>query len=220
VGFLIPLLFVQRGIIYNNIQFMQYFLLIFGFYAAVSIYKILRFWRNLIIKTIIIIVLVLLSCPTVIGNLVEFYGRPPLAMVSNAQLQALKYLQQYSDKEAVVLAVSFNKYLNTKYQTQPWPIYAWYSTSYIPALASRRTYLSAEEQALITDYPVESRQKKIIDFFAQNDFEQNRKFLKEAGISYIYINKDELEKPLKRAENNLDVFFENSEVVIYQVNKD
>ncbi|KKQ18488.1 MAG: hypothetical protein US31_C0004G0050 [Berkelbacteria bacterium GW2011_GWA1_36_9] len=218
-GFLIPLFFVQKGIIYNNIQFMQYFLLIFGFYGAISTYKLLLFIKNRYLQVLVIIFLIFLSIPTVIGNLVEFYSRPPLAKISLGELQALEYLKQNSNPFDKVLAAPFNKYLNSKYKLQPWPIYAWYSTPYIPAIAGRWTYLSAEEQALITGYPMEARLEKLKKFFEQSDFVQNRQFLKEENIAYLYINRDELEKPLDMGENNLKPFFENNEVMIFKVRK-
>ena len=79
--------------------------------------------------------------------------------------------------------------------------------------------LSAEEQALITGYPMEARLEKLKKFFEQSDFVQNRQFLKEENIAYLYINRDELEKPLDMGENNLKPFFENNEVMIFKVRK-
>lgn len=215
-GFLIPMFFVQRGIIYNNIQFMQYFLLIFGFYAAIATYKFISGVKNGIFKILIMVVIIALSIPTVVGNLVEFYGKPPLSKITKEELLALDYLKSNSSSKDIILTMPFNKYLYTKYPTQPWPNYAWYSTAYIPALASRTTYLSSEEQALITNYPMKERLEKMKTFFDRGDVEFNKKFLAEKNISYIYLNKDEVEKPFVVEGLPLEVFFENNKVIIYQ----
>lgn len=215
-GFLIPMFFVQRGIIYNNIQFMQYFLLIFGFYAAIATYKFLTGTKNRFLRILIVVVIVGLSVPTVVGNLVEFYGKPPLSKVTKEELVALDYLRNHSDSEDIILTMPFNKYLYTKFPKQPWPNYAWYSTAYIPALTSRLTYLSSEEQALITNYPMKERLEKMKTFFDNGNVEFNKIFLIDEGISFIYLNKDEVERVFSVEELPLEVFFENNKVIIYK----
>lgn len=217
-GFVIPILFVQKGIIYNNIQFMQYFLFIMGFYGAITIFRLIGFFKNMWIKILIVIVVAVLSLPTVIGNLNEFYGigRTPLAKISNQDLEALRYLKEHSNQEAIILTTPFNRNLKDKFSYQPKPIYVWYSTAYIPALTGRRMYLTDEEQALITGYQIENRIIRMKKFFQQNDFSFNRTFLKDAKIDYIYITKNELES-LDIQKNGLSIFFENNEIVIYKV---
>lgn len=218
-GFIIPMLFVQRGLIYNNIQFMQYFLLIAGFYGAITIYKLLIFARKRAIQIIIMILIFILSMPTVIGNFIEFYGPKagPLAVVSNSEIDALRYLKDHSSSKDVILSYPFNKYLKVRFETQPIPIYAWYDTPYIPALTGRNSYL-VSEQIFLLDYPnTKQRQENIIKFFKQEDFSWNKQFLKEAGINYIYLNKPEMKVPLNLNQNNLSLFYENNEVLIYKV---
>ena len=220
-GLIIPLLFVQKGLIYNNIQFMQYFLFIFGFFGAVSTYRILTFFESKIIKVIIVGFLISLSIPTVVGNLVEFYGpnTTPLAKITNMELAALNFLKENSPEDAIILNLPFNQYLKDKFKYQPRPIYAWYDTPYISALTGRSSYLASEHVTLLfypgTDQRLENKRK----FFEQSDFSWNREFLKRANISFIYIAKSELEKPLSVEENGLEGFFENDEVVIYRVKK-
>lgn len=217
-GILMVTFFVQKGLIYNNIQFIQYSLLIMGFYAAVTTYRLLLLFKRKIFKVGILVIIVLLSLPTVIGNLNEFYGpgRKPLALISNQQLEALNFLKAASSEDDVILTVPFNKYLKDRFDTEPRPIQAWYSTPYVSALTGRPTYLVAEEQALITGYPFEERLEKMKKFFAQQDFEANKRFLREEGIKYIYVTKIELDKLLSAEENNLKVIFENDEVIIYE----
>lgn len=218
-GLLMVIFFVQKGLVFNNIQFVQYFLLIVGFYGAIMVYNMMSFFKNRWLKFCLLTAVIIFSIPTVIGNLNEFYGRDrgALAEISNQDIEALQYLKTNSSKGAVILTMPFNKYLKDKFPSQPRPIYAWYSTAYIPALTGRSVYLTSEEQALITGYPIEERLSKMQRFFEQKDLSFNRKFLKDANISLIYIAKKEIEKPLDIQQNNLAVFFENDEVIIYMV---
>ncbi len=218
-GLIVPLLFVQKGLIYNNIQFMQYFMFIFGFFGAISVYKILIYVKNKPLRIIIIGLIIIFSVPTVIGNLVELYGfgRSPLAKITNTELLALKYLKDNSYADEIILTVPFNPNLKDMYKSQPIPIYAWYDTSYVSALAGKGSYLASEHVRLLfypsTDERIENKKK----FFEQSDFSWNRQFLKNERINYIYAAKDELIKPLDTDKNNLKIFFENNAVIIYKV---
>lgn len=218
-GLIIPLLFVQKGLIYNNIAFMQYFLLIFGFYGAIAAYKLLLKIRSKYLKIVVLSIFIFFSVPTVLGNLVDFYGvngqKPALAKISNSEIVALNYLRTNSAGNAVILSLPFDKNAGAKYGPQPWPIYAWYSTAYISALSSRRTYLTSEEQALITGYNIQDRLDNMHRFFSGDDPAWNQKFLSDNNISYIYLTK--AEKDSLPMQNYLSLFFENNEVVIYKV---
>lgn len=218
-GFIVPMLFVQKGIIYNNIQFMQYFLLITGFFAASTMAAVFSRIHNKVIKTAIFILLFVFSAPTVIGNLVEFYGpgTTPLAVITTPELDALSYLRDHSQPEDVILNLYFNGNLRYKFTDQPRPIYAWYSTGYITALTARPTFLSSEEQVMITGYPFEQRRDQVKKFFSQKDIAWNKKFLDDNAIKFIYLPKQEPETPFDPEKDNLRLLYNNSEVNIYAV---
>jgi len=95
------------------------------------------------------------------------------------------------------------------------------------------TFLSAEEQVEITGYPKDARLAKVVKFFSQKDQTADQQFLRDNNISFIYLPKEEMreiwyknlgdyskvpKEPLDEQHNNLKKFFENSEVVIYEVN--
>ena len=113
----------------------------------------------------------------------------------------------------------FNKYLKDKFDKQPRPIYAWYDTPYVSALSARASYLASEHVTLLNYPETAKRQENKEKFFSQSDFSWNRKFLEEEKIDYIYLAKREMEKPVNKEENNLDIFFENGEIIIFKVNK-
>ncbi len=218
-GLIMPMLFVQKGLIYNNIQFMQYFLFIFGFYGAISTYKILTCVKNKFARLVIIGFIIVLSVPTVIGNLVELYGpgRSPLAKITSSELIALKYLKDNSYTEGVILTAPFNPNLKDKFKSPPIPISAWYDTPYVSALTGRNSYLASEHVTLLFYPSTDERIKNKKFFFEQSDFSWNRQFLKNEKINYIYATKDELVKLLDIDKNNLEIFFENNTAIIYKV---
>lgn len=218
-SFIIPMLFLQKGIVYNSVQFMQYFLLFFGFYAAITTVKLIDIPKNKSLKIILATVIIFLSVPTVIGNLVEFYGpgQKPLAKISNQELEALDYLRHNTSLNDVILNLPFNKYLKDKYPTQPRPIYAWYSTAYISALTSRTSYLACEDMVDQLSLPLKEKLSKIDSFINSTDLQKNKEFLKKEGINYFYLSKSELDSKFDYQIHSLDQVFENNEVVIYKV---
>lgn len=222
-AFLIPLLFVQKGLAYNNIQFLGYFILFLGFFAASTTYTLLKKVSSYVVRFFVVMTIVIFATPTVIGNLLEFYGpgSTPNAKISRQELEALYYLKDHTDPRSVVLNAPFQQYRLDK-GDKPVPIYAWYSTSYIAATSLRTTYLSDEEQAITTGYPAEERLNNMHKFFSQKDLVWNQNFLKMNKINYIYLPKKEVQTIdinllLDEKGNQIRKFYENNEVIIYEV---
>jgi hypothetical protein len=218
VGFLVPMLFLQKGIVYNSIQFMQYVLLITGFYAAIFTYHFLKKIKPVVPKHLVALVLIALSIPTVIGNFVEFYGGPPNAKISNDELSALSYLKDNSNPGDIILTPPFDVNAKYGYRRNPLPIYAWTGTAYIASLAGRPTYLSCEDMLRQTGYDVDSRLSEENNFFSQKDFSFNRNFLSEKDIAYVYVSTPG-KYQIQEEENSLTKVFSNNEVNIYKVEK-
>lgn len=216
-GLLVPLFFVQKGVAFNSIQFMQYFLLIFGFYAAAGVYQTLIPLKSKPLKSILLVLIIILSVPTVIGNLLELYGqgKTSISVISNEELSGLNFLKENSNLSDIVLTMPYEYFPKKQFFSLPKPIYVWYPTSYVSAVSSRRTYLTAEEMATQTGFPVSERLGAVKDFFKQKDSEANKKFLRENKIKYIYLIKNEIVNSLDT--NNLDIYYENNEVLIFKV---
>lgn len=216
-GFVIPMIFLQKGIVYNSIQFMQYTLLITGFYGAIFTYSALKKTKSRVLKFLFVFVLIALSIPTVIGNFVEFYGGPANAVISNNELSALKFLKDNSKASDVILTPPFDGNAKYGYKTNPLPIYAWTGTAYVSSLTDRATFLSCEEMLRQTGYNVDLRLNQEKKFFSQKDFISNRNFLKENKIAYIYVPTPR-KYSLQEEDNGLTKIFSNNEVSIYKVN--
>lgn len=219
-GFLMPIFFVQKGVTYNLIQFMQYFLLLFGFLAAISLYQFLNLFKNKALKILIFLLFFSLSVPTVIGNLVEFYGKNPLAMVSNQEVEALAFLKKNSTDQDVILTKPFCPYSKDLYKSQPWPIYAWDSTGYVSAYTGRQTYYTDEGQMRILGIKgTDERLKMMNDFFDPKvSLNQKSDFLKSEQISFVYLRNEEADKQTREIFDklNLKEIFANSEVIIWK----
>jgi hypothetical protein len=217
-GLIVVLLFVQRGIAYNLIQFMQYFILIFGFFSAAFVATVLSKIKSKFLKFILAGLLILVSAPTVIGNLKEFYGpkRTPLAKVGSNELAALNYLKINTPDDAVILTYPFDYENRWDYKAQPWPISIWYDTAYVSAIASRRTFLSNEGQVDILGIPFSGRHLDVQKYFKEGNATFNNQFIKDNGIGYVYVFKAKLKKPLDEKVLGLGKFYENDEVIIYK----
>lgn len=218
-GFIMPLLFIQKGVTYNLIQFMQYFLLIFGFFAAISLYDLLQSFKEKRKKYLILAIFIAFSIPTVIGNLVSFYGKNPLAIITYEEIEALNFLKNNSQENDVFLTKPFNPYSRGLYEHQPWPIYAWESTAYVSAYTSRPSYYTDEGQVRIFGINTEERLEAMNDFFdPEQPLEDKQSFLKEERIKFIYLRTEEADEEQRKvlSQLNLNQIFENKEVVIYQ----
>lgn len=214
-------LFVQKGITFNLIQFMQIYFHFLAFYAGFSVYLVLKAIKSQKFKYIIAISFIALTIPTSIGNLFEFYGSPPNAIISNNEIEALSWIKTNTPKNSLILTKPFQGNSQYLYNNHPYPIYAWYSTPYVSIFSDRKVYLSGEEQLEITGYNYLPEREKLNKFFYEDNFPYNKKLLNELNIDYIYLHKDELQIPdrfrLEEVENNIKLVFENNDSLIYKV---
>jgi len=211
---ILPLLFLQKGVASNTIQFLQYFLLVFGIYAAITIAKLQGRIKNNFLKVSFIIVVIIFSIPTQIGVLYDFYHKPPIAKITMEEIQALNYLKEKTDKNSVVLTPPFNKNYSAQ-MTTPF-IWAWFDTSYVSSFSQRRTFIADLEQVDIMGYDYKERlniQKVIFESNQQNRISGE---LKNNKISYIYFPKKL--KPASYPLINSTQVFNNNQIEIWKVN--
>lgn len=214
ISFLLPILFLQKGVATNTIQFLQYFLLLFGFLAALTVANILKRIKSKFVVILVGFTIILLSVPTQLSLIISFYNRLPFAKVSANELSALKFLKDNITHESIVLTAPYNKYLDLH---DPIPnIWDWSDTAYVSALTGKRVYLADTEQVTILGYDLSSRLKFQEEIFAQADPTMFTRKLKENRIDYIYFP-----KPLKPAveldKSGLKKVYSNDVVEIWQV---
>lgn len=210
-----PLLFLQKGVASNTSQFLQYFILLFGILAGIGTAKLTSRFK------ILIPIIFILMIPTQINLLKNFYiadgysFRPAFAKINSYELQALEFIKNNTDTNAVILTPPYNQYLDQKQITPN--IWDWFDTSYVAAFTSRRTYFDDYEQVDIMGYDFKERLaiKKII--FENED--QNK--VKEAIIStkadLLYFPKI-LSPKVNLEKLGFIKFFENQEIEVWKTN--
>ncbi len=213
-SFLMPVFFLQKGVAWNSIQFNQYFLLFFGFWAAFSVSDLASFYKNTKVRLIFALLIIILAIPTQLGLLWQFYSNLPLSKVSNSELAALNFLK--SQKSGIVLTAPFNQYERDKYKTPPIPIYAWSDTGYISAFSSKETLISDQEQVNIMGYKVDRLLEDRKKAFESPDDVNMNEFLKKYKIDYIYLSWDQ-KFATDPALINADIIFQNNEAKVFKV---
>lgn len=189
IAFIMPMLFLQKGVAGNTIQFLHYFLLLMGIMAAITISNLLSKIKSPITKILLIIFIIILSVPTQIGLLMEFYTRKPVAKIEKNELDALNYIKNNSDKNSIILTPPLNKHIPRNEPTLP--IWAWFDTAYVSAFSARRTYLADSEQVDIMGYDLNARHNIIQEIFINIDNPRNlEKAIKDLHINYLYFPKE------------------------------
>ena len=221
ISLIAPLLFLQKGVASNTIQFLQYFLILFGVLAALAITHIQNSIRSGILKILFIFIVIIFSIPTQLGLLYDFYHKPPLAKITSGEIQALDFLKANSNINSIILTPPYSKYLNLKMATPD--IWTWSDTSYVSAFTQRRTYLTDTEQVDIMGYNYQERLEFQKLIFESDETEKTDKFflvqieqkLKLNKIDYIYFPKR------LRPKINLSIFgskiFDNSQIEIWRI---
>lgn len=219
-GIIFPLLFLQKGIASNTIQFIQYSLLISGIFLALWIDKMMTKYSRKVVLYVFLLIILLLSVPTVIGNYVEFYSNGAMTVVSNEEMAALNYLKSVTTKNDIILTPPFDKYILGSDNKRPYPVSSWFSTAYVSALTGRLTYFSCEEMLRQMQYPLDQR----IDFAngifsaSHNSDIANAEKIKQEKITYFYLPKIYFDKAKSFIEASyLEKVYENREVLIYRV---
>lgn len=185
-SFLLPVLFVQKGVAWNVIQYNQYFLLFFGFLAAVSTSILVARIKSFLVKFFLSLIIIVLAVPTQIGLLWQFYSNQPLSKVTFEEVKALEFLRENSNETSIILTAPFNKYERDKYYP-PVPIYSWYDTGYISAFSGRRTWAADQEQVDIMGYKADDLFEERKFVFKDESAENVNMFLGKYKIDYVYL---------------------------------
>ncbi len=209
-GVTIPMFFLQKGTPWNTIQFLYYALFFSNIMTGIAVSMLIK-KRSYRIKWIVGVIIVLLTIPTTVSSLWYHYipSRPP-AMVSHAELDALKYLSQ--NPIGVVLTYP---YTSTDFNA-PVPLSRYVSTAYVSAFSKQPVYLEDEVNLTITGYTWDIRRAEVLSFYKSSDQNAVREFLAEKHIAYVYWLKGQ-RALLGESQLGLERIYENSEVDIYKV---
>src|SRR3989344_2263309 len=213
ISFAFPIFFLQKGVASNTIQFFQYVLLLLGIAAGISTAKLLDKIRSNFLKIIIATLIVIISVPTQVSLIYNFYNRAPFTKITSIEFEALNFLKDKTDSSSVILTPPYNKYLDLKKDIPD--IWDWFDTSYVAAFSKRRTYLADTEQVDIMGYNLKER-LDFQDLVFYKDIEELDKKLKEKGISYLYFP-TAIKPKIDLDKTSLQKIFSNSQIEIWQV---
>lgn len=184
ISVMLPMLFVQRAVTANTIQFLQYFLIIMGVLSGIALASFLSLFRNNLIKLLIVMFILILAVPTQIGLIYSFYKRPAFTQIEKSELQALQFIKDNSPEDNIILTPPYERYKRITAPTPP--IWAWFDTSYVTAMSNRRSYFADFEQVDIMGYDYKKRQQTQRELFATNNKNHFKTLLQGAEINLIY----------------------------------
>lgn len=209
LSFILPLLFLQKGVASNTSQFLQYFVLLFGILAGITTSQITSRFKFLIP------VIIILMITTQVGLLHEFYSRAAFAKISSQELEALKFVKENTSESDVILTPPYNQYLDLKDGTPN--IWDWFDTSYISAFTSRKTYMDDYEQNDIMGYDYKPRFEIKKTIFESKDADIVKKSLSQTNANILYFPK--AEKPTVNPDDlGLTKIFENTTTEVWKAN--
>lgn len=205
---IIPVLFIQNGTAWNTIQFMYYGLFLSNILLAYYLVK----RHNLILITIIFITTIFANIDTLIWST----GNPAPAAIPLAEKKALDYLKNQPGN--VVLTYPYNPYIKSKFNKTPLPLYAYETTAYVSAYSHKYTYIEDEMNLNISGYDYSFRLQESTKFFNLTSIFEDRGFLINNLIDYIYIA-NIYDQPFYPDLTNLGItkIYEKDNVLIYKV---
>lgn len=205
---LIPLFFIQSGTSWNTIQFLYYAIFLANIPLTIYLAK-----KNIIIAIIIITVQLL----PLFASFPQYLGKNPPAYIPNDELICLKYLKNQS--RSIVLTYPYDPYIIDKSIT-PVPLYAYATTSYVSAFSGQITYLEDEMNLGNSGYNWQSRRHDSEKFFKQENEFQDRGFLLNNKIDYIYLTGPQISKAkLNTKSLDLKTVYQNDSCQIFKVIK-
>lgn len=218
-GGIIPMFFLQKGTPWNTIQFFYYSLFFSGILAGISLSGILSKIKSHATYYILLSTVIVLTIPTTIITLKDVYipNRPP-AMLSNSELDALRFLSE--QPAGVVLTFPFDSIKAKEAETNPpRPLYLYESSAYVSAFSKKPVFFEDEVNLDITNYNWRERREKVEGWYKEKDQSRSRDFLKKNNISYIYWLKGQ-RGFLGEDQLGLKRIYKNNEVDIFEVNLD
>lgn len=224
ISILIPLFFIQSGKVFEIIQMAWYFLFFVSLFAAFGFYKVFSFSYSKILKTILLMIILVLTLPSAYDNFrVYFFSLDSSRMnLSSSYFKAMQFLESKGDYEQTIIEIPEKNVSATQDH-----LIRWYrlSTPAIVSFGNKRSYLS-NEYIDFSGIDYKSRVefvRKIIVFnnlpmdnsLGQINFQNEiKQGLKDNKIVFIYSP-----YPLLSFENMnfISKVYENTAATIYRV---
>lgn len=199
---LLSILFTQRGVWWNTVQFLYVSLFLAGILAAEGIDKLIT--TKKVSAYILSLVLILLTIPTNLDVVHTFARFPGTAYIADDEIQGLQKLR--SMPAGVILTPLFAP--RAQIGSVP-ELSHTYDTAYISAYTGKQTYLSDLIQLELTNVDYTNRQAKLARFDCQ--------ILEEVKYLYEYKNLPYANQ-FSNCGRRQDMIFEDKTITVYQIN--
>ncbi len=213
ISLILPLIFLQKGVASNTSQFLQYFVLLTGILAGITMAKVIKLVKFPVFQILITTMLIAAMVPTQVGLLHDFYSRPAFAKVSAAEIRALNYIKDNAPKDAVILTPPYNQYPNLGGATPN--IWGWFDTGYVSAFSARITYFDDHEQVDIMGYEWRGRLAIKESLFKEKNPNVFMEKFNETNSQILYFPKA-LRPAVDLTKTGLTKIYENSEVEVWK----
>jgi hypothetical protein len=192
LGLILPLLFIQKGTAWNTIQFFYYSVFSLGILTILFLDKLLATKRK-ILAYLLGLLLFISLLPGVFQTTDEYLQNINNSIVSKNMMDASLFLKNQED--GVVLV-------------DP----SYFSNSLISAFSGKQLFFADETQLSALSVEYNDRKKSVEDFFSNTLVDEQTNFLKNNKIKYIFASRNKLDKII-----NIEVIYQNEEVVLYKI---
>ena len=204
----IPLFFIQSGTSWNTIQFLYYSIFLLNIPFTYYLSK-----TNIFITSFIILIQLL----PLFASFPQYIGKVPPSYISNSEIRCLEFLK--NQPKSIILTYPYDAYIKDKLSA-PIPLYAYTTTSYVSAYTKQLTYLEDEMNLSNSGYDYKTRRQNSEKFFSQKNEFQDRGFLLNNKIDYVYLVGEQINKTsIDTKKLFIDSVFQNSDCQIYKVQK-
>lgn len=203
-SFSLSLLFIQKGIWWNTIQFSYYGLFLANFFIADFLSKILKKKKNFFVWLGIFLIMVL-TLPENYDIIRGFIKKSKASYIPKEELEALSFLKQQAPG---VIFASFVK--NNQIKKGPRILAFSQDTAYVAAFSGKQTYFNDLHVLEITGIDYKEREKQI---------KEKINWLKNVNYLYLLKNTKESEAIIKLLKSSFSQkIFENKIIKIFKIN--
>lgn len=197
------ILFVQKGVWWNTVQFSYYAFFLMNIFVAQSLYMIIRNKKKMGI--FISILVIILTIPNSIDAIRSFLDKKGHTYLSQDEIVALKFLE--SQNYGVVYSPLPSRI--DSQNRQPLPLSYLEDNAYVTAFSGKQSYIADEVQLELTGVDFRKRAKASLDW--------NCDII--GKVDYLYeLRQNPIGNKLEDCKNRLKRIYKNKMVTIYEVN--
>lgn len=201
VSIVLPLVFIQKGVAWNSIQFFYYAVLALGILTIITLHNIYKHYKKI---GIILAALIWFSLlPGIFYQATQYNPNQAQEFVSLGVLNGLNFLKGQPGG-VVLLSPNFAQ------------------DSLVPAITGKTAFLADETILSIQLIDFNARKMEMESFFGDMNLDSKENFLKREGIKYIFLENNERSSLFENKFGNagrlkINKIYSNREIVIYYV---